>query len=102
MTKDQLNQLEKKALQQLRTGKPLFGKDGALAPLLKRFLEKALEGEMAAHLDEAEQQQGNKRNGKGRKTIKSSAGTFEIKTPEDRKSTFQPQIVRKRGTILSD
>ena len=59
MTNKQLNQLEEKALQQFRKGQPLFGKEGAFAPLLKRFLEKALEGEMEAHLGEAERQQGN-------------------------------------------
>lgn len=31
---------------QLRTGKLLFGKDGALAPMLERILNAALEGEM--------------------------------------------------------
>lgn len=42
----------KLAAEQLRTGKPLFGKDGALAPLLERILNAALEGEKAAHLSE--------------------------------------------------
>lgn len=36
----------KLAAEQLRTGKPLFGKDGALAPMLERILNAALEGEM--------------------------------------------------------
>lgn len=31
-------QMKKKALGQLRPGKPLYGKDGAFAPLLKSFL----------------------------------------------------------------
>ena len=34
----------KLAAEQLRTGKPLFGKDGALAPMLERILNAALEG----------------------------------------------------------
>ena len=34
----------KKAAQQLRSGEALFGKDGALAPLLERILNSALEG----------------------------------------------------------
>ena len=41
----------KKAAQQLRSGEALFGKDGALAPLLERILNSALEGEMDAHLE---------------------------------------------------
>ena len=39
----------KKAAQQLRSGEALFGKDGALAPMLERILNAALEGEMDAH-----------------------------------------------------
>ena len=41
----------KKAAQQLRSGEALFGKDGALAPMLERILNAALEGEMDAHLN---------------------------------------------------
>ena len=36
----------KRAAQQLRNGEPLLGKDGALAPMLERILNAALEGEM--------------------------------------------------------
>lgn len=42
MTQEELNELQKKALEQFKTGKPLFGKDGAFAPMLKQFLESAL------------------------------------------------------------
>src|SRR5690606_12386301 len=97
-----LEEMERKALEQLRSGKSLYGKDGAFAPLLKGFLEKALEAEMEEHLNGSEREAGNKRNGKGKKTIRSSAGTFDIQTPEDRQSTFEPKIIRKRETILAD
>ena len=40
----------KRAAELLRKGEPLFGKDGALAPMLERILNAALEGEMDAHL----------------------------------------------------
>ena len=40
----------KRAAEQLRKGEPLFGKDGALAPMLERILNAVLEGEMDAHL----------------------------------------------------
>ena len=33
----------KRAAEQLRNGEPLFGKDGALAPMLERILNAALE-----------------------------------------------------------
>ena len=96
------NELRDKALQQFKQGKSLFGKEGAFAPLLKRFLEEALKAEMENHLDNEARSDGNKRNGKKSKTIKSSDGSFEIETPKDRLSTFEPQIVKKRETILAE
>lgn len=102
MTPEELAELESKVLSQFKTGKPLFGKDGAFAPLLQSFLEKALEAEMEAHLDEDERQKGNKRNGKGKKTIKSSSGELTISTPQDRQSSFEPEIIKKRETILAE
>ena len=102
MDREDLEGIEKKALEQLKSGKSLFGKDGAFAPLLKGFIEKALESEMEDHLDETERIRGNKRNGKGKKTIKSSAGSFEIETPQDRQSSFEPELVKKRQTILAE
>lgn len=95
-------ELQKKALEQLKSGKSLFGKDGAFAPLLKNFIEKALEAEMEGYLDDEQRDQGNKRNGKGKKTIKSSSGSFEIETPQDRQSSFEPELIRKRQTILAE
>ena len=45
--------IKNKAIEQLKAGKPLLGKDGAFAPLLESILNAALEGEMDAHLSEA-------------------------------------------------
>ena len=46
--------IKNKAIEQLKAGKPLLGKDGAFAPLLESILNAALEGEMDAHLTEEE------------------------------------------------
>src|SRR5690625_4405831 len=102
MTEKELTQLQKKALEQLQSGESLFGKDGAFAPMLKSFIESALQAEMDGHLDENQRGSGNKRNGKGRKTIKSAAGSFEIDTPQDRHSSFEPELIKKRQTVLAD
>ena len=59
--------IKNKAIEQLKAGKPLLGKDGAFAPLLESILNAALEGEMDAHLTEEERQMGNRRNGKMQK-----------------------------------
>ena len=58
-----------KALDQLRKGESLYGKDGAFAPLLKQFLESALEAEMDSHLDELERSGSNRRNGTSSKHV---------------------------------
>jgi len=92
MTQEELDNIEKKALEQFTVRKSLFGKDGAFAPLLQNFLDKALEAEMEAHLDDDERSNGNKRNGKGKKTLKTGVGTFDIKTPQDRQSSFDPRL----------
>jgi transposase-like protein len=94
--------LKKKALEQFKRGEPLLGKDGAFAPLLKEFLESALEAEVEEHLDEGERLRGNRRNGRSKKIVKSSDGSFELETPRDREGTFEPDIVKKRETILAD
>ena len=92
----------KLAAEQLRTGKPLFGKEGALAPMLERILNAALEGEMDAHLSEESRESGNRRNGKMSKTVQTQYGEVTVETPRDRDGSFEPQTVRKRETILAE
>jgi len=91
--------------QAIREGNPLLGAEGAFTPLLKSLLEKALEGELTAHLGKENQaeamQQKNRRNGKKAKTVRSSIGAFELETPRDRNGTFDPQVVKKRQTVLT-
>jgi putative transposase len=102
MEKTDFEQMRDKALEQLMKGQSLTGKDGVFAPLLQQFLESALESEMNAHLNEQERESGNKRNGKGSKRLKTTSGEIVLTTPQDRKSSFSPQIVKKRETVLAD
>jgi len=92
-----------KAIEDMRAGKDLMGKEGVFTPLMKEFLEAALEGEMSSHmamcLEEPENQ--NRRNGKNSKMVQSHMGSFELETPRDRDGSFNPQIVRKRQTVLN-
>jgi putative transposase len=92
---------KQKLREQFRTGKSLFGKGGAFAPLLQEMLNSMLEGEINAHLDEEERDCGNRKNGKGTKLLKTSSGTIEVSTPRDRLGTFEPEIVKKRETIMA-
>lgn len=89
------------ALQQLQTGQPLTGKDGILTPLIKQLVEAALEAEIEHYLKQ-EENRSNRRNGYGKKTIKAASGSFELATLRDRQGGFQPQIVKKNQTKLSD
>ncbi len=88
------------ALKALQSGQAITGKDGVLAPLIKQLTEAALEGEMDSHI--ANDVVPNRRNGKSKKTIKSTSGSFELETPRDRAGTFEPSIVKKYQTSVSD
>lgn len=85
------------------SGKPLFGKEGLLTSLVKELTQVALQAEMDLHLaDESLESGNNRRNGVTTKTVKTSSGSFELETPRDRNSTFEPQIIKKRQTVLTD
>ena len=91
-------------LNEFRNGKRLTGKDGLLAPLVKQLTQAALEAEVESHIaQDVLNGTRNRRNGVNRKTIKgTSDGSFELETPRDRNGTFEPQIVKKHQTTLSD
>ncbi len=88
------------ALKQLREGKDLTGKDGILTPLIKQLTEAAMQAELEEHLSDKEQS--NRKNGSTSKTVKSPAGSFELDTPRDRAGSFEPQLVKKHQTHLTD
>lgn len=88
------------ALQALKDGKDLTGKDGILTPLIKQLTEAAMKAELEQHLQE--ESQPNRRNGSSKKTMKTASGAFELETPRDRAGSFEPQIVRKHQTQLTD
>lgn len=93
------------ALEQLMSGKSLFGKEGAFGPMLQQLLQAALEGELAGHMAEEQAQDEsppNRRNGYSVKQVKTNGGTIELSTPRDRAGTFEPELVKKRQTILAD
>lgn len=91
-------------LNEFRSGKKLTGKGGLLAPLIKQLTEAALEAEVESHIaNDVLGGTKNRRNGSNKKTIKgTSDGTFELETPRDRNGTFEPQIVKKHQTTISD
>lgn len=96
----EFNELSKKLGDELRNGKKLTGKDGALTPLLKQVLESALEGELDEHIQETKPDTGNRRNGHTQKNLKTSFGDIEIFPPRDRNGSFEPQTIAKRQRVL--
>lgn len=93
-------EFEADAIKRLQNGEALEGKDGILAPLLKRLIEAGLNGELEGHLEESLIT--NRRNGKMSKQVKTAFGKVDINTPRDRNSTFEPQLLPKRQTSLGE
>ena len=77
----------------------------ALKDLLGGTIKEMMEAEMDEHLGYGKSERYDSddyRNGYKPKTVKSSYGQFNIEVPQDRKSTFEPQIVKKRQKDISD
>jgi len=91
------------AVKDIMAGKSISGKDGVLAPLVKQLVEAALEAEIESHITQ-DVYAGNKnrKNGTSSKTIKTSGGGFTLDTPRDRAGSFEPQLVKKNQTHLTD
>jgi len=78
----------------------IIGENGLLKELTKALLERALNSEITHHLGYDKhspegKNSGNSRNGKSSKTLKSDHGELNISVPRDRRSEFDPQIVKK-------
>ena len=77
----------------------------ALKDLLGGTIKEMMEAEMDDHLGYEKSERSDKddyRNGYKTKRVNSSYGSMEIEVPQDRKSTFEPQIVKKRQKDISD
>ena len=91
------------AVKDLMSGKKLTGEDGVLTPLIKELVETALSAEVESHIaQDALSGNKNRRNGYNTKTVKTHSGSFELDTPRDRSGSFEPQMVKKHQTMLSD
>jgi putative transposase len=88
------------------TSEQITGPGGLLTELAGRVIETALGAELTEHLGYPPGQAPpggapNARNGSTSKTVQTELGPVEIKTPRDRDSSFEPQLVRKRQTRLA-
>ena len=88
----------------------VLGKNGLVQRLVKDVLENILEAEMDEHLgrdkyqrqSDIEPSERNYRNGYSQKNLRSSFGTVDLDIPRDRKSEFEPQIVKKYETVCNE
>lgn len=78
----------------------------ALKDIFGPMFEAMLKGEMDNHLgydsnDKSPKENDNRRNGYGKKTLKTTQGEVEIEVPRDRDGSFEPTIVPKRQKDVS-
>ncbi|WP_026890639.1 IS256 family transposase [Lacrimispora aerotolerans] len=77
----------------------------ALKDLLGGTIKEMMETEMDDHLGYNKSQRSDNddsRNGYKTKQVNSSFGSMKINVPQDRKSNFEPQVVKKRQKDISD
>jgi putative transposase len=94
------------AIAKIYQGKPLTGKGGIFSGMIKDILEAALNEELNQHLTLEKQKLGNnfnnRKNGYNSKTLKTRESSFVLDAPRDRDSSFEPQIVKKNQTVLTE
>jgi putative transposase len=83
-----------------RGEREILGQDGVLGELTRRLIERALGEELSEHLGYPAGQAppggaGNSRNGGTPKTVLTANGPVRIDTPRDRRSHFEPELVKK-------
>jgi putative transposase len=97
MDKKKLQALANELAKDLKTPEDL---SQLTAQLTKMTVEAALNAEMNHFLKHDDDQE-NSRNGYAYKTLKGDHGEFELQTPRDRQSHFEPKIVKKRQTRIT-
>lgn len=97
---------KRNAIKGLYAGQGVSGKDGIFGDMMKDILETALSEEMSYHLKQEREELGddfdNRRNGHNSKIIKTGNSAFELNADRDRNGTFEPKIVKKHQTTLTE
>ncbi len=76
----------------------------ALKDLLGGSIKSMMEAEMDGHLGYESYERSdtdNYRNGTKKKRVRSDYGEFEIDVPQNRKSSYEPKVVKKRQKDIS-
>ena len=95
-------------IKKCKTMDDVVGKNGLMKKLLKDVIQQLLEAEMEEELGRSkyerkyENEDKNYRNGYSSKTVSTEFGDMELDIPRDRKSNFNPKIVRKYETDCNE
>ncbi len=100
---------KKKLISELIKGHSVQDQEGLqalLRDLTKEVIEVLYDEELTSHLGYAPHEQnptrdGNSRNGRGKKSVKSLFGNMDLEPPRDRNSTFDPKVIKKRQRDIS-
>jgi putative transposase len=98
MKREELELFAREAAKRLKTEKDL---NDFSQMLTKVVVEAALNVELDEHLGYSKHEKsesGNSRNGFASKTLRTEDGQFELNTPRDRHSSFEPRLVKKGQT----
>lgn len=106
MASKEQDRLLDELLKDCKSPEDILGKHGLLRQLTKRAVERALAGELSAHLgyephERSEERRENTRNGKNTKTVLTQSGAIELEVPRDRDGSFEPKLVPKRQRRLA-
>ena len=101
--------LEKDELKKLLKEKKIKSLDdfnAFMRDISKEVLETLFDGEMSEFLgyekyDQKSKETDNARNGHSQKQVKSKFGAIDLEVPRDRKSDFEPAVVKKRQRDIS-
>lgn len=96
-------------MEQTEAGKTTYSDvNKMLEDLRKKMIQKLLDKEFEAHMkykkgSHEDKDTTNRRNGKGAtKRVKTNDGEYDITVPRDREGSFEPIIVPKRKTIITE
>ena len=96
-----LEELKKQIKEGTFTG--LESLENEFKSMLKEVLQETAKEELTSHLGYEKNQisnNTNSRNGYNKKKLNSKYGKVDLEIPRDRDSSFEPQLVKKRETIL--
>ena len=82
------------------TPEDVTGPNGLLRQLTAAVMNRALQAEMTEHLgyragEKPSEETTNRRNGIGKKVLRSDQGPLAVEVPRDREGTFEPRLIPK-------